>query len=100
MFTCELLHGLQPDTDGLVGEQRGGGQRAGHALHDANVLHALGHGERRHRVVSFKGAVAVDAATCGTGGNTEYKNKHKRHSDTDTGTVCLLLFVEPLQKVF
>lgn len=71
MFTCELLHGLQPDTDGLVGEQRGGGQRAGHALHYTDVLHALGHGERGHSVVSFKGTVAVYAATCRMGGETE-----------------------------
>jgi len=67
-FTCELLHGLEPDTDGLVGEQRGGGQRARHALHYANVLHALGHGERGHAVVSFEGTVAVYAATCRVGG--------------------------------
>lgn len=66
--TCELLHRLQPDTDGLVGEQRGGGQRARHALHYANVLHALGHGERGHSVVSLEGTVAVYAATCRMGG--------------------------------
>ena len=66
--TCELLHRLQPDTDGLVGEQRGGGQRAWHALHYANVLHALGHGERGHSVVSLEGTVAVYAATCRMGG--------------------------------
>lgn len=67
--TCELLHGLQPDADALVSKQRGGGQRAGHALHHANVLHALGHGERGHGVVSLKGTVAVYAATCRTGGD-------------------------------
>lgn len=70
-FTCELLHGLQPHTDGLVGEQRGGGQRAGHALHDANVLHALGDGERGHAVVWFEGTVAVYAAACRTGGENK-----------------------------
>lgn len=68
VFTCELLHGLQPHADGLVGEQRGGGQRARHALHYANVLHALGHRERGHSVVGFKGTVAVYAATCRMGG--------------------------------
>lgn len=66
--TCELLDRLQPHADGLVAEQRRGGQRARHALHDANVLHALGHGERRHSVVRFKGTIAVYAATCRTGG--------------------------------
>lgn len=66
--TCELLHGLQPHADGLVGEQRRGGQRARHALHDANVLHALGHGERGRSVVRFKGTVAVYAAACRIGG--------------------------------
>lgn len=70
-FTCELLHRLQPDADGLVGEQRGGGQRARHALHYANVLHALGHGERGHGVVSFKGTVAVYTATCRMGGEKQ-----------------------------
>lgn len=68
ILTCELLHWLQPDTDGLMGEQRGGGQRAWHALHYANMLHALSHWKRGHVVVSFKGTVAVYAATCRMGG--------------------------------
>lgn len=68
VFTCEPLHGLQPHADGLVGEQRGGGQRARHTLHYANVLHALGHRERGHSVVGFEGTVAVYAATCRMGG--------------------------------
>lgn len=67
--TCELLHGLQPDSDALMGEQRGGGQGAGHALHHADVLHALRHGERGHSVVSLEGTVAVYAATFRTGGD-------------------------------
>lgn len=64
VLTCEFLDRLQPHADGLVGEQRRGGQRARHALHNANVLHTLGHGERGHSVVRFKGTVAVYAATC------------------------------------
>lgn len=83
VFTCELLHGLQSDTDGLVCEQWGGGQRAWHALHYANVLHALGHGEWGHGVVSFKGTVAVYAATCRTGGNI---NQYETYFSALTGT--------------
>lgn len=75
VLTCELLHGLQPDPDALVGEQRGGGQRARHALHHANVLHALRHGEWGHSVVSLEGTVAVYAATFRTGGDTRKQSK-------------------------
>lgn len=64
LLTCEFLDRLQPHADGLVGEQRRGGQRARHALHNANMLHTLGHGERGHSVVRFKGTITVYAATC------------------------------------
>lgn len=64
VLTCELLDRLQPHADGLVAEQRRGGQRARHALHNANVLQTLGHGERGRGVVRLKGTVAVYAATC------------------------------------
>lgn len=84
VITCELLHGLQSDTDGLVGEQRGGGQWAWHALHYTNVLHALGHGEWGHSVVSFKGTVAVYAATCRMWGNI---NQCGTHFSALTGTL-------------
>lgn len=95
-FTCELLHGLQPHADGLVGEQRRGGQRARHALHDANVLHALGHRERGHGVVGFKGTVAVYAATCRMGGERDQRetlpsNKRSSRFPKDQGRVFFTL---------
>ena len=68
--TCALAGMLQADADGLVSEQRGGGQGARHALHDADVLHALRDGERGNAVVSLEGTVAVYTATCRVGGHT------------------------------
>ena len=72
--TCDLLHGLQADVDGLVSQQGGGWQRAGHALHDADVLHALGHGQGGHAVVSVEGTVTVYTATCRRGGRLHHEN--------------------------
>lgn len=87
--TCQLLHWLQPHTDGLVGEQRRGGQRARHALHYADVLHALRHGERRHGVVPFEGTVAVYAATCRTGGSKALNARFDRTSWAKDAPVAL-----------
>lgn len=52
--TCQLPDGPR----GLVAEQRRGGQRARHALHQAEMLQALGHVEQQGGV-GLRGSVAA-----------------------------------------
>lgn len=61
--TWQSLDGLQTHVEGLMGQQRRGGERARHALHDPNVLHALGHRERRDSVIPLEHTIALHGVT-------------------------------------
>ncbi len=61
--TWQSLERLETHVEGLVGQQRRRGERAWHTLHEPNVLHALGHRERRYTVIPLEHTLALHRVT-------------------------------------
>lgn len=71
----DLASRLQTDPGVLVGEKRGGRERAGHSLHHAHVLQAFNHSQRWGHCVVWVSecTVTVHTATCRMGGKAQGK---------------------------